>query len=67
MQPLNMGATAGAGKVNQPLFLSLKAGFVLLWQQKLFQLSTWTVTAEEGLVISDGQLEEVSATQDNWQ
>lgn len=36
-------------------FLSPKAGFFLLCQQKLFQLSMWTVRAEEGLVISDGQ------------
>lgn len=54
VQPLNMGAAGGAGKVNQPLLLSLKAGFLLLCQQELFQLSMWTVTAEEGLVISDG-------------
>lgn len=54
VQPLNTGAAGGAGKVSQPLFLSLKAGFLLLCQQKLFQLSMWTVTAEEGLVISDG-------------
>lgn len=53
-QPLNMGAAGGAAKVNQPLFLSLKACFLPLCQQKLFQLSTWTVTAEEGLVISGG-------------
>lgn len=54
VQALNTGAAGGAGKDNQPLFLSLKVDFLLLCQQKLFQLSMWTVTAEEGLVISDG-------------